>query len=373
MIYLDNAATTLKKPEAVYLKADEAFRTLAANAGRGSHQAAMQAAEAIYEARSDIASFFGISEPERMIFTAGCTDSLNLVLFGLFSPGDHVITTVYEHNAVLRPLYELNKRNVTFSIAEPDETGHIFPHELEKHLTKATKAVVINAVSNVTGHRQDLNAISAFCKKNHLLLIVDGAQAAGHGEVNGWDYLCCAGHKGLLGPQGIGLLLMAPDAPMPRPLRLGGTGSRSLLHEQPEDLPEALESGTLNVPGICALAEGVKFVRKHRDAINKQELAMNKRLTEGLRGISGVTLYSPVLPESGVAAFTVSGHPSGRVADRLNREYGICARGGYHCAPLVHRYYGTLDGGMVRFSVSYDTKESDIDEALRAIREIAGK
>ena len=373
MIYLDNAATTLFKPEQVYACSDKIIRNYSANAGRGGHSASLQASEIIYSARNTIADFLNIKKCENVIFTFGCTDSLNLVINGLFESGDHVLTTVYEHNSVLRPLENLKQKGVDYTIMQPNEIGLIDEKILEENVRKNTKAIIVNYVSNVTGIKQNMHLIARFKKKHNLLLIVDGAQAVGTQDLDfDYDYICCAGHKGLYGPQGIGILGIN-NAIIPKPLRFGGTGTMTFNLIQPYDLPEYLESGTLSVQNIATLEAGVKFVKENQAQILKHEINLAKALIEQLKLIDGVKIYSPNDIKSGVVAFNILDIDSTIITEILDKKYNVCCRGGFHCAPLAHKYLKTENQGAVRVSVSIFNTIEEIDFLVNAIKEIINK
>lgn len=375
MIYLDNAATTLFKPPQVYYRSEEVFKNFSANAGRSGHTASLKAAEIIYSSRSTIADFLNIDKPENIIFTFGCTDALNIAIKGLFNSGDHILTTVYEHNSVLRPLeYMKTNENIDYTVVLPDNNGKITAESLENNLRTNTKAVIVNYVSNVTGIKQDIEEICRFKNKHKLLLIVDGAQAAGTQDLNfDYDYICCAGHKGLYGPQGIGILGIKGNAPLPKPLRLGGTGTMTFDLKQPDDMPEYLESGTLSVQNIAALEQGVLFVKNNRESILNHEKLLIQTLTNKLKEIKNIKIYSPSIAQSGVIAFNIDNMDSNNVASFLDKEHSICCRGGFHCAPLVHKYLKTHSIGAVRLSVSYFNTLQEISKTIDAISKIAKK
>lgn len=376
MIYLDNAATTLIKPTSVYDESDRIFRNYSANPGRSGHTPSVKALEKITSAREEISEFLGIERTERTVFTFGCTDALNMLIKGLFTEKDSVLTTAYEHNSVLRPLeYMRTRLNTEYTVIFPDKNGNISAKSLEEHLKKNTKALIMNYVSNVNGYRQDIESASDFCKKHGLLFIVDCAQAAGTQELSvkdmHIDYIACAGHKGLYGPQGIGVLGISANAPLPKPLRTGGTGSRSQELIQPPEMPEYLESGTLSVQNISALAQGVRFAKaKRKDILNKEcELAF--LLHSELKKDKNIRIYSPEKPKSGVFAFNIGDADSMLVADILDKHYGICCRGGFHCAPLVHKFLNTEKQGAVRLSIGYFNTSEEILSAVKAVKEIS--
>lgn len=374
MIYLDNAATTLIKPGEVYEESDRVFRLFSANPGRSGHRISLEALDIVTRARCAAADFLGIEKSENAVFTFGCTDALNILLQGLFKKNDHILATAYEHNSVLRPLEHM-KKDVEYSIVFPDENESISIKNLKNHLKKNTKGLVANYVSNVTGFRQDIDMFADFCKKNGLLFIVDCAQAAGTQEINmkkmHIDYIACAGHKGLYGPQGIGILGAASGVPLPEPLRFGGTGSRSLELIQPNEMPEHLESGTLSVQNIAALKKGIDFVKENRKRILSKEIELINCLKEELKRNKKITVYSEKESKSGVVAFNIADADSAFVADILDRQYGICCRGGFHCAPMVHRFLGTEKQGAVRISVSWFNSIEEILYTAEKINETA--
>ncbi len=375
MIYLDNAATTFAKPRAVYETSDRVFRYFSANAGRGGHRPSLKALDIITKARITASEFFGISKPENIVFTFGCTDSLNILIKGLFQHGDHIITTCYEHNSVLRPLeYMKSTSGIDYSVVFPDFNGEITPQMIENEINEQSKAIIVNYVSNVTGYRQNIEEIGILAKKYNLLFIVDCAQAAGTQIINAEkmnvDYIACAGHKGLYGPQGIGILGIENEK-LPFPIRHGGTGSHSLELTQPNELPEYLESGTLAVQNVAALEQGILFVKSHREQILKHEIHLANMLADGLSSIKKVKLYLPSEIKSGVISFNIGDVDANTVSDILDRKYSICCRGGFHCAPLVHRYLNTENQGTVRASISVFNSEADILALIRAVKEIS--
>ena len=376
MIYFDNAATTLFKPEEVYLRSNRVFRDFSANAGRSGHLPSMIASEIIYNSRQTTAKFLGIPESENVIFTFSCTDALNMVIQGLFRENDHIITTVFEHNSVLRPLEYMKKHyNIQYDVIEPNEEGYITESELKKHQKINTKAIIINYVSNVTGHVQPLKEISSYAKENNLLLIADCAQAAGTQDIKNIDadYICCAGHKGLYGPQGIGILGIKNNASAPKPLRFGGTGSMTMMLDQPEDLPEYLESGTQSVQNIAALESGILYVSNNTERIKEHEIALAKRLVKGLKDIKNVSIYAPKQIQSGVMGFNIDHIDSYTLSEILDKNYKICIRGGLHCAPLLHKYLKTDTTGIARVSFSIFNSDDEVDYLLNVIEFLSKK
>ena len=381
MIYLDNGATTLRKPECVKEAILEAMASMG-NSGRGVHDASLYAGRTIYRARESLAELLGAAAPEQVAFTANATESLNLVLGGLFGPGDHVITTVCEHNSVLRPLYrlqgvELSVLPVKAEAGEERQAGILAYDELESLLRPNTKALIITHASNLTGNITDLERAAAFTKKHSLLLIVDAAQTAGTVPMDmermGIDVLCFTGHKGLYGPQGTGGVCVRPGLSI-RPLKVGGSGIHSFDREHPSEMPAALEAGTLNGHGIAGLGAAARWLLETGvEQIRAREQALLRRFVDGVKGVEGVTLYgNPDLDRrTGIQSLNIRDYDSARVADWLYEDYGIAVRGGAHCAPLMHEALGTREQGAVRFSFSYFNTEAEADEAAAAVRELA--
>ena len=381
MIYLDNGATTLQKPECVREALLEAMASMG-NSGRGVHDASLYAGRIIYRARESLAELLGAAAPEQVVFTANATESLNLVLGGLFGLGDHVITTVCEHNSVLRPLYrlqgvELSVLPVKAEAGEERQAGILAYDELESLLRPNTKALIITHASNLTGNITDLEQAAAFAKKHSLLLIVDAAQTAGAVPMDmermGIDVLCFTGHKGLYGPQGTGGVCVRPGLSI-RPLKVGGSGIHSFDREHPSEMPAALEAGTLNGHGIAGLGAAARWLLEIGvEQIRAREQALLRRFVDGVKEVEGVTLYgNPDLDRrTGIQSLNIRDYDSARVADGLYEDYGIAVRGGAHCAPLMHEALGTREQGAVRFSFSFFNTEAEADEAAAAVRELA--
>lgn len=381
MIYLDNGATTLRKPECVKEALLEAMASMG-NSGRGVHDASLYAGRTIYRARESLAELLGAAAPEQVVFTANATESLNLALGGLFGARDHVITTVCEHNSVLRPLYrlqgvELSVLPVKAEAGEERQAGILAYDELESLLRPNTKALIITHASNLTGNITDLERAAAFAKKHSLLLIVDAAQTAGAVPMDmermGIDVLCFTGHKGLYGPQGTGGVCVRPGLSI-RPLKVGGSGIHSFDREHPSEMPAALEAGTLNGHGIAGLGAAARWLLETGvEQIRAREQALLRQFVDGVKGVEGVTLYgNPDLDRrTGIQSLNIRDYDSARVADWLYEDYGIAVRGGAHCAPLMHEALGTREQGVVRFSFSYFNTEAEADEAAAAVRELA--
>ena len=381
MIYLDNGATTLQKPECVKEALLEAMASMG-NSARGVHDASLYAGRTIYRARESLAELLGAAAPEQVAFTANATESLNLALGGLFGARDHVITTVCEHNSVLRPLYrlqgvELSVLPVKAEAGEERQAGILAYDELESLLRPNTKALIITHASNLTGNITDLEQAAAFAKKHSLLLIVDAAQTAGAVPMDmermGIDVLCFTGHKGLYGPQGTGGVCVRPGLSI-RPLKVGGSGIHSFDREHPSEMPAALEAGTLNGHGIAGLGAAARWLLETGvEQIRAREQALLRRFVDGVKEVEGVTLYgNPDLDRrTGIQSLNIRDYDSARVADWLYEDYGIAVRGGAHCAPLMHEALGTREQGAVRFSFSYFNTEAEADEAAAAVRELA--
>lgn len=376
MIYFDNAATTMRKPECVMKAVADAMGSLG-NSGRGVHGGALSASRIIYDTRVALAQLFGAESPERIAFTANSTQALNMAIKGALQPGDHVITTALEHNSVLRPLYELEDRGVELTILPADLLGNICYEDFEKEIRPNTKAIVTTHGSNLTGNLLDIERIGAIACQHGLLYIVDASQTAGVFDIDvqkmGIDILCFTGHKGLLGPQGTGGLYVRVGVTL-RPLLSGGSGVQTYLRSHPPQMPTALEAGTLNGHGIAGLGAAVRYIQNTGlDVIRAKEQALMRQFYEAVRMIPGITDYGDFGTDNrcAIVALNIRDYDSGEVSDALSEEYGIATRPGAHCAPLMHRALGTVDQGAVRFSFShYNTKE-EISIAVSALRELA--
>jgi len=375
VIYLDNAATTLQKPPCVGQAMLDALEH-AGNPGRGAHEPTLHAARIVYHARETLATLLHAEGPDCIAFTANVTQALNTALCGLVRPGDHVITTVCEHNSVLRPLYRLREQGAEVSFVEVDDTGRLRYEQFEKFLRPNTRLVVVTHASNVTGNLTDLAFVSAFAKKHGLTLVVDAAQTAGARPIDvqalGVDVLCFTGHKALLGPQGTGGLYVRPGLTM-APLVVGGSGVHSFDERHPTEMPTALEAGTLNVPGIAGLGAGVRWLlTQGMEALETKENALARLFYETVQEIPGVRLYGDfTAPRAPIVSLNLAGEDSARVADALWEEYGICVRAGAHCAPLMHKALGTVEQGVVRFSFSHTNTREEALAAARAVRSLA--
>ncbi len=407
-IYADSAATSLHKPFPVEKAMTEALHRLG-NGGRGVCGPALRSARSTYEARKLLAGFFQVDRPEHVIFTSGVTESLNMAIKGILKPGDRVLTTAMEHNSVLRPLYEMADRGVKLEILPCTPQGTLDMEALRKALEEwkanaaedrgagalkregghgpeedrgfqgPVKAVVCTHASNVTGNRNDIRAIGRLCRENGSVFILDAAQTAGFWpismELDQIDVLCFTGHKSMLGPQGTGGLCLREGIQIGT-FKSGGSGIRSFDKKQPVGLPEALEAGTLNGPGIAGLAAGVRFIHAvGMERIRKREQDLARAFYEAVRGLPGVKVYGDFDQEdrAPIVSLNIGICDAAMISDELAEEYGICTRAGAHCAPLMHEHFGTVGQGMVRFSFSYTNTEEEVELMAKAVRKIAAE
>lgn len=376
MIYFDNAATTLQKPDCVIQAVIHAL-TVFGNPGRGVHDPALFASRAVYEARSALTQLLHAENPSRIAFTANATQSLNIAVKGILHPGDHVITTALEHNSVLRPLYELEALGVELTILPADNRGRVCYEDFEAAIRDNTRAIVCTHGSNLTGNLLDIGFLGALAKAHGLLFVVDAAQTAGVFSIDvqemGIDILCFTGHKGLLGPQGTGGLYVR-EGVVVRPLLTGGSGVQSHSRTHPAQMPTALEAGTLNAHGLAGLNAGVRYLLETGiDTIREKEQALMRAFLDGAGQIPGITLYGDLSQKNrcSIVALNVRDYDSSQVSDVLFSEFGIATRPGAHCAPLLHAALGTGERGAVRFSFSHYNTLEEINTAISALREIA--
>ena len=375
MIYLDNAATSLPKPPGVIRAVTQAMNTLG-NCGRGVHGGSLPAARAVFGARQKLADFFGFSHPERVCFTANATEALNTAIRGLLRPGDHVIATDLEHNSVLRPLYDMEKRGVSVSFLRADQRGCVDIEQLPSLIRKNTRCIVCTHASNLTGNVLDIRRVGQIAAARGLLFILDAAQTAGslpiHMEKDHISVLCFTGHKGLMGPQGTGGLCVSPGITI-APLKSGGTGTMTWLPTQPEDYPTCLEAGTLNSHGIAGLAAGVDYIQSVGiGAIHEKELKLMGRFYQSVREIPGVTVYGDFSGDRApVVALNIKGMDAADVSELLYGDYDIAVRSGGHCAPRMHDALGTRETGAVRFSFGWFNTQEETDAAAAAVAAIA--
>jgi len=379
MIYFDQAASSFPKPKEVTDAVVQALTKYGANPGRGSHKLANEAGNKIYEARVQLAKFFGLTDPRRVIFTQNATGAINQGIQGLsLQNGDHVITTAYEHNSVRRPLERLKKEiGIKITYIQPDINGEINVGQLESVITAETKLLVVTHGSNLTGAIIPIEELGEICYKHKLLFMVDASQTAGILPIDmeklNIDLLAFAGHKGLMGPQGTGALLINKNIEL-KPLLTGGTGHLSERIEQPEELPERLESGTLNTPGIAGLLAGLSFIKKTGlDEIFIHEKMLIDACIKGLNKIEGVTVYGPAenIKRLAVISFNIDGVDSQEVAMILDQHYDIAVRAGLHCSPLAHQTIETIqNGGAVRASFGIYNTLNEVEKFVQAIEEI---
>ncbi len=376
MIYLDNAATTQRKPDEVIDAVVNAMHTLG-NAGRGAHGASLGASRTVFDTRVLLQEFFNAEDPKGIVFTANSTESLNISIKGLLSPGDHVISTALEHNSVLRPIYELSECGVEHTFINADSQGNINYEDFEKSIKPNTKVIVCTHGSNVTGNLIDIKRVSDIAHKHDLIFIVDASQTAGVFPIDvqamGIDVLCFTGHKGLLGPQGTGGIYVRPGIEI-RPLLHGGTGVQSYNEHQPSEMPTRLEAGTLNGHGLAGLDAAIRYInRVGIDTIRTIEESHMIRFYNGVKDIPGVKIYGDFssFHRCGIVSLNIEDYDSSEVSDELSTRFDIATRPGAHCAPLMHKALGTVDQGLVRFSFSHFNTEEEIDSAINAVRTLA--
>lgn len=378
MIYLDNAATTMYKPQAVIDAVTQAMCSLG-NAGRGATSGALDAARTIHACRAKLARLLGCPRADHVCFTPNSTAALNTVINGVVRPGDRVVTTVLEHNSVLRPLNRLaTERGVTVEHAGCDASGVLDYDELERLVTPGTRAVVVTQASNVTGNAVDVARVAAVAHAAGALVIVDASQSAGTAHIDmqamGLDVVCFTGHKGLMGPQGTGGLAVAEGIDV-APWAMGGTGVHSFDALQPLEWPTRLEAGTLNGHGIAGLSAGLDFIEAQGgvEAIAAHERALADRFLVGVREIPGIKLYGAFdqPARSAIVSLNVGDIDSAEISDALMQGWGIATRPGAHCAPLMHRALGTERQGIVRFSFGYFNTDEEVDTAIDALRDLA--
>ncbi len=372
MIYLDNAATSWPKPPQVLRAAAGVMAKPFGNPGRGGHHASLCAGRVVYACREALAGYMDCA-PEQVIFTLNCTDALNLAIRGLLRQGDHVLVTHDAHNAVMRPLAGMESRGeITLSVLRANEAGIIEAQAVEEAVTPQTALCILTHASNVTGIVQPAKELIAAAHRFGIPVLLDAAQTAGTLPLNGLgaDLIAMPGHKGLLGPMGTGILYVGSHV-SPRPLREGGTGSASESVHQPLMLPDRYESGTMQLPALAGLLQGVRFVRAHESAIHEYECFLIEKLRAGLSGIPGTVVYGAAdAAHVGVLSFNLLGRENAEVADALDRM-GFCLRGGLHCAPCMHRWLGTQ--GTVRASVGPFSTEAEIDALIEAVAQIAAQ
>lgn len=378
MIYLDNSATSFPKPAGMAAEMGDCMERYCGNPGRSGHDMSMMTGERVYQARKETARLFHIRDASRLVFTKNTTESLNLALLGMLREGDHVVTTSMEHNSVLRPLEHLRSKGVSHTIVSGSEEGFVSAEDIEAAVTEDTRLVAVTGASNVTGTIQPLDDIGRICAERQIPLLVDAAQLAGCADIDveklGISLLAFPGHKGLLGPLGTGGLYVDPSIQL-TPLLCGGTGTESRSRVQPEEFPEGFEAGTVNAPGIIGLGYSVRVLQKVGvKAIEAYERELIRYFDEMIAGMDFVDLYGPA-PEgkTGISLFNIRGMECEEAAARLNRDYGIAVRSGYHCAGLAHRTIGTWNTGGVRLSVGPFNTRRELRAAAEAVWKIGKK
>ncbi|MBR6779231.1 MAG: aminotransferase class V-fold PLP-dependent enzyme [Clostridia bacterium] len=366
MIYLDNAATSFYKPQIVQDTVKDSLNKYTANPGRSGHDLSYMVAEKVFETREKLKQFFNAKEHE-VIFTKNCTEALNMAILGFLRPGDHVITTCYEHNSVLRPLQFLKSNGVEVTIldCDLDKVAQLIEQEIKHN----TKLIITTCVSNVTGDCCDIKSVGQICKKHKITYLVDGAQSSGHMQIDlqkcDVDMYAFAGHKGLLSITGVGGLLVKNDIKL-SPIMFGGTGTDSINLVQPTEYPEGFESGTIATIPILSLSAGLDFLIKNFDKIQKKEEKLTKYCYFALKKLDFLKIYSKENAKN-VITFNIKNINSSTVANMLNENFKICVRAGLHCAPLVHKKLGTQQTGSVRVSLDFMNTEKDIQALVNAL------
>ncbi len=380
MIYLDNAATSYPKPDGVVRAMTHFLREVGANPGRSAHRLSVEAARIVFETRERVAQLFGVRDSSRVVFGQNATEAINLGLRGVLRPGDHVVTSSMEHNSVMRPLRAMGREGVRVTVVPCSPEGFLHPEDVRQSIKKTTRMLVLNHGSNVVGTLQPLSDVGEICHEHGILFFVDAAQTAGAIGIDvrrqGIDLLAFTGHKALFGPQGTGGLIIGErvDEKKLVPIKRGGTGSRSELEEQPDFLPDLCESGTLNAVGLAGLGAGLEFVLGEGvERIRDHEKQLTENLLQGLRAIPGVLVYGPGNAEmqTSTISFNIQGMSPSDLGMKLDEDFGILCRVGLHCSPSSHRTIGTFPEGTIRLSMSYLNTDEEIEEALRAVRQIA--
>ena len=376
MIYMDNAATTMHKPQEVIDAVVMAMSSMG-NAGRGVNEASLSASRIIYNTREKLCRLFGAEDPRQIVFTPNSTESLNIAIKGILNPGDHVIATMLEHNSVLRPLYEMEKKGVRLTIVKSDQNGHFNLKDIEDAIAEDTKMIVCTNGSNLTGNYVDPEPVGTLARERGIVFVVDASQTAGVFPIDVQkmkiDVLCFTGHKGMLAPQGTGGMYVRKGLVI-RPLKSGGSGVQTYSKTHPIEMPTALEAGTLNGHGIAGLHAAVEYLEKTGvDNIRAREQDLMWRFYEGVKDIPGVKVYGDFSSKNRcpIVTLNIGDYDSSEVSDELLTEYGISTRAGGHCAPLMHEALGTVEQGAVRFSFSHYNTEEEVDTAIEAIRELS--
>ncbi|HPQ41622.1 MAG TPA: aminotransferase class V-fold PLP-dependent enzyme [bacterium] len=388
IVYLDNASTTFPKPDVVHDTMREFYRFNGVNPGRSGCELAQNAGNMVMETRRMFSEFFNPSlvqagrtkDPDRLVFTLNATMSLNMIIAGLIGPGDHVITSLLEHNSVIRPVnHKVRKQNAESTFVAPDSRGYLDPEDIRRAIRSNTKLVIINHGSNVTGVVQDINAIGAVCREHGVPFAIDSAQTAGILPIDMHEanvsFLAFTGHKSLFGPSGTGGICVADDAEIESTI-YGGTGIKSADPYQPEEYPYRLESGTLNLAGIAGMNAGLKWILDEGiETIHSREMGLLKTLQDGLSAIPGVTLIGSTGLDRRVptVSIRIKGWNPVDFGAALDERFGVQVRPGLQCAPLIHEHHGTSPDGTVRFSIGAFNTGEHIDRALKAVSTLAGE
>lgn len=373
MIYFDNAATTHFKPECVISAVVNNLKYFSANSGRGGHRLAVTCAKVIADVREKLCEFVNFDNPDRVVFTKNCTESLNVGILGLLKDGDHAITSIHSHNSVLRPLVHLeNQGKISLSIITPENQISL-KKQIEYLVTDKTKLVCLTHVSNVTGELLEINEIGAFLKEKNIFFMLDCAQSVGYLPIDfknlNCDMIAIPCHKGLHSIQGLGALFVGENVEL-SPIIFGGTGTKSFDVAQPIGFPEGFESGTLNTPAIFGLGMALEWHKKNKASFEKRIGILQKLMNSELKLINNVKVYSP-LNQSGISCFEIPGVDSSAVCDSLDSKFEIAVRGGLHCAPLMHKYLKTDKNGLIRASVGIDNTIEDVEYLINSVRKIS--
>ena len=378
MIYFDNAATTLKKPKEVAVAVYDAINNFA-NASRGAYESSLNSERIILSARERLRKLFNADSPNCIAFANNSTEALNMAIKGLIGGSEHIITTSFEHNSVLRPIYEMENIGTEVSIIKADKNGNINYNEIENNIKENTKAIICTHASNVIGDILDISLIGKISKKYNLLFILDASQTAGCVPIdiknNFIDVLCFTGHKGLMGPQGTGGLCVRKDLFI-KPLKTGGSGIKSYSKTHPENMPTRLEAGTLNGHGIAGLNAALEFIENETiEKIANHERELSRYFYDSIKNIENIKFYGNYKTDNRVSivALNIGKIDSSKISDILSNDYNIATRPGAHCAPLMHEALGTVNQGIVRFSFSYFNTFEEIDKGIEAIKEISSK
>ena len=378
MIYFDNAATTLKKPKEVAVAVYNAINNFA-NASRGSYELSLNSERIILSARERLKKLFNADSPNCIAFTNNSTEALNIAIKGLINKNDHIITTSFEHNSVLRPIYEMEKLGAEVTIIKADKNGNINYDKIENNIKENTKAIICAHASNVIGNILDISFIGKISKKYNLIFILDASQTAGCVPIdmknNFIDVLCFTGHKGLMGPQGTGGLCVRKDLYI-KPLKTGGSGIKSYSKTHPENMPTRLEAGTLNGHGIAGLNAALEFIENETiEKIKNHERELSRYFYDSIKNIENIKFYGDYKTDNRVSivALNIGEIDSSKISDILSNDYNIATRPGAHCAPLMHEALGTINQGIVRFSFSYFNTFEEVDKGIEAIKEISAK